>query len=66
MKDYILKEFKNKSEEINKKSNENNKNFDYFKVEYEVIRKKFLELADFMKSRKFSIGILAPSLEEKK
>ena len=54
MKDYILKEFKNKSEEFNKKANETNKNFDDFKVEYEIIRKKFLELADFMKSGKFS------------
>ena len=54
MKDYILKEFKNKCEEINKKSIENNKSFDDFKVEYEIIRKKFFELADFMKSGKFS------------
>ena len=54
IKDYILKEFNNKSEEYNKKTEEINKSFDEFKIEYEIIRKKFLELADFMKSGKFS------------
>ena len=53
MKDYILKEFNNKSEEYNKKTEETNKLFDGFKIEYEIIRKKFLELADFMKTGKF-------------
>ena len=54
MKDHLLKEFNNKSEEYNKKTNETNKSFDEFKIEYEIIRKKFLELADFIKSGKFS------------
>ena len=53
MKDYILKEFNNKSEEYNNKAEETNKLFDEFKIEYEIIRKKFLELADFMKTGKF-------------
>ena len=54
MKDHLLKEFNNKSEEYDKKTEETNKSFDEFKIEYEIIRKKFFELADFIKSGKFS------------
>ena len=54
IKDYILKEFKNKSEEFYKKIEETNKSFEEYKIEYSIIRKKFLELADFIKNGKFS------------
>ena len=54
IKDYILKEFKMKSEEYNKKLEETNKNFEEYKIEYSIIRQKFLELADFIKNGKFS------------
>ena len=54
IKDYILKEFNNKSEEFYKKIEETNKSFEEYKIEYSIIRKKFLELADFIKNGKFS------------
>lgn len=54
MKDSILKEFNVKAEEFNKKIDETNKSFDDYKVEYASIRKKFLELSDFIKSGRFS------------
>lgn len=54
MKDSILKEFNIKAEEFNKKIDETNKSFDDYKVEYATIRKKFLELSDFIKSGRFS------------
>ena len=54
IKDYILKEFNNKSEEFYKKTEETNKSFEEYKIEYSIIRKKFLELADFIKNGKFS------------
>ena len=54
MRDYIIKEFNNKSNEYNKKVEETKQSFYNFKIEYEIIRKKFLELADFIKSGRFS------------
>ena len=54
MKGNILKEFNSFSEEYTKKLEETNKSFDEFKVEYEIIRKKFLELADFIKNGKYT------------
>ena len=54
MKDDLFKEFNVKAEEFNKKIDETNKSFDDFKVEYATIRKKFLELSDFIKSGRFS------------
>ena len=54
MKENLLKEFNIKTDEFNKKSNETLKSFNEYKVEYATIRKKFLELADFIRSGKFS------------
>ena len=54
IKDYVTKEFGEKSEYFVNKINEINKDFDSYKIEYASIRKKFLELADFMKNGKFS------------
>ena len=54
IKDYVTKEFGEKSEYFVNKINEINKDFDLYKIEYASIRKKFLELADFMKNGKFS------------
>ena len=54
MKDNISKKFNTFSEEFTKKLDETNKSFDEFKVEYEIIRKKFLELADFIKNGKYT------------
>ena len=54
MKENILQEFKTKSDDYNKKIEETNKSFNEFKIEYEIIRKKFLELADFIKNGKYT------------
>ena len=54
IKEYITKEFGEKSEYFVKKINELNQSFDLYKIEYATIRKKFLELADFIKNGKFS------------
>ena len=54
IKDFITKEFGEKSENFVKKINEINNSFDLYKIEYGTIRKKFLELADFIKNGKFS------------
>ena len=54
IKEYLIKEFNRKSDELNKKTNETNQSFEEYKVEFEIIRKKFLELADFIKNGKFS------------
>ena len=54
MKDNLFKEFSIKTDELNKKSDETIKSFDSYKVEYSVIRKKFFELADFIRSGRFS------------
>ena len=50
----IIEEFNNISEIYNKKIEETNKLFDEYKVEYEIIKNKFLELADFIKNGRFS------------
>ena len=54
IKEQVLSEFESKSENFNKKVNEINKSFDLYKIEYGTVRKKFLELSDFIKSGKFS------------
>ena len=54
IKEYILQEFKNISDKYNKQFEENNKLFDEYKVEYEIIKRKFLELADFIKNGKLT------------
>ena len=54
IKEYVVKEFGEKSEDFVKKINEINKSFDLYKIEYGSVRKKFFELADFMKNGKFS------------
>ena len=54
IKEFIIKEFDLKIEELNKKAEETNNNFEDYKIEYAIIRKKFLELAEFIKSGKFS------------
>ena len=54
IKEHVLGEFETKSEDFNKKINEINKSFDLYKIEYGTVRKKFLELSDFIKSGKFS------------
>ena len=54
IKEYVTKEFNEKSENFINKINEINKSFDLYKIEYGAIRQKFLELSDFMKNGKFS------------
>ena len=54
----LLEEFRNNSEKYNKKLEETNKLFDEYKVEYEIIKNKFLELADFIKNGKFTRNFL--------
>ena len=54
IKEHVISEFETKSEDFNKKINEINKSFDLYKIEYGTVRKKFLELSDFIKSGKFS------------
>ena len=54
MKDYLIKEFNHKTDEYNKKANATNQSFEEYKIEHAIIRKKFLELADFIKSGKFA------------
>ena len=53
MKGELLNEFYNKVEEQKNISNKVIKNFNEFKNEYCIIRKKFLELADFIKDIRF-------------
>ena len=52
IKQNILIEFNHISEYYTKKLEETNKNLDDFKVEHEIIRTKFSELADFIKNGK--------------
>ena len=54
IKEHVLSEFETKSDDFNKKITEINKSFDLYKIEYGTVRKKFLELSDFIKSGKFS------------
>ena len=54
IKEHVLSEFQCKSDDFSKKINEINKSFDLYKIEYGTVRKKFLELSDFIKSGKFS------------
>ena len=54
IKEHVLSEFETKSDDFNKKITEMNKSFDLYKIEYGTVRKKFLELSDFIKSGKFS------------
>ena len=54
IKEHVLSEFQSKSDDFSKKINEINKSFDLYKIEYGTVRKKFLELSDFIKSGKFS------------
>ena len=54
LKEEVMKEFKHKSDTFEKNLNEINKSFDLYKIEYGTVRKKFLELSDFIKSGKFS------------
>ena len=54
IRDHVLSEFSYKSEDFVKKVEEINKSFDLYKVEYATIRKKFLELAEFIKNGKYS------------
>ena len=54
LKEHILNEFDAKSVNFLEKINELNKSFDLYKIEYGTIRKKFLELSDFIKNGKFS------------
>ena len=54
IKEYVIKEFDEKSENFVQKINEINKSFDLYKIEYGSVRKKFFELAEFMKNGKFS------------
>ena len=54
LKEYVLKEFQTLSDDNNKKVEEAKNSFDEFKIEFEIIRKKFLDLAEFIKSGKFA------------
>ena len=53
IKDNLFTEFNKKSEMNNAKMEEINNSFNEFKVEYEIIRKKFIELLNFLKKGKF-------------
>ena len=53
MKAEILKDFYNKIDENKNMTNDINKSFNEFKNEYAIIRKKFLELAEFIKDIRF-------------
>ena len=53
IKENILGQFKTISQEYKTKVEDINKSFDDFKVEFEIIRKKFFELADFIKNLKY-------------
>ena len=59
IKENILKEFDKYSKEYKEKIDETNKLFDEYKVEYEIIRTKFLELADFIKNGKFTKNFIS-------
>ena len=65
IKENILEEFNNLSKEYTKKIDETNKLFDEYKIEYEIIRSKFLDLADFIKNGKFT-KIFVSSVSRKK
>ena len=54
IRDYLIKEFNHKSDEFTKKANATNQSFEEYKIEHAIIRKKFFELADFIKSGKFA------------
>ena len=53
MKGEILRDFYNKIEEHKNITNNINKSFNEFKNEYAIIRKKFLEMAEFIKDIRF-------------
>ena len=53
MKNELLNDFYNKIDEYKNITNNINKSFNEFKNEYSVIRKKFLELAEFIKDIRF-------------
>ena len=59
IKENILKEFDKYSKEYKEKIEETNKLFDEYKVEYEIIRTKFFELADFIKKGKFTTNFIS-------
>ena len=59
IKEYMLEEFNIISNEYNNKIDETNKLFNEFKIEYEIIRSKFLELADFIKNGKFTRNFIS-------
>ena len=54
IKEDVLNEFCYKSVDFEKKVDDINKSFDLYKIEYATIRKKFLELAEFIKNGKYS------------
>ena len=53
MKTEILNDFYNKIDDYKNMTNNINKSFNEFKNEYAIIRKKFLELAEFIKDIRF-------------